>query len=114
MQNLDKVLDDEEEWFMPLHPTGSLNFCRLAREAQRVMKRVYSLDRSARSPLRKQMHGLSSMLNDKDLASMQIKNTDLMTFHAATLAIREFVEALLEADKLCWGGDAGWLNAQFQ
>ena len=78
------------------------------------MKRVYSLDRSARSPLRKQMHGLSSMLNDKDLASMQIKNTDLMTFHAATLAIREFVEALLEADKLCWGGDAGWLNAQFQ
>jgi len=24
------------------------------------------------------------------------------------------VQALLEADKLVWGGDAGWLNAQFQ
>ena len=45
---------------------------------------------------------------------MKIKNNDLMTFHAVALALREFVEALLESDKLCWGGDAGWLNSQFQ
>jgi len=115
MRNLDETLDDREDWFLPIHPTGSHNFCSLAREAQRVMKRVYSLDPSARSPLRKHMHGLSSLMNDdKDPKAMKIKNTDLMTFHAASLAIREFVEALLEADKLCWGGDAGWLNAQFQ
>ena len=49
-----------------------------------------------------------------ELATMKIKNGDLMTFHATALSVREFVMALLEADQLVWGGDAGWLNSQFQ
>ena len=77
---------------------------------------------------------LLAQLVDKDLDTMKIKNGDLMTFHAVALSLREFcdvrthlclakrsplgsrccVQALLEADKLVWGGDAGWLNAQFQ
>jgi len=54
------------------------------------------------------------MVGDKELETMMIKNGDLMSFHAVALSLREFVEALLEMDKLCWGGDSGWLNAQFQ
>ena len=114
MVGLDELREDEEDWFMPMHPTASRNFKMLAQEAQKIMKRVYSLDASARSPLRKQMSGLGAMVGDRELPTMKIKNNDLMSFHAAALALREFVEALLEADKLCWGGDAGWLNAQFQ
>ena len=30
------------------------------------------------------------------------------------MSLREFVQALLEFDRLCWGGDAGWMTAQFQ
>merc|ERR1712091_30227 len=82
MVGLDEVREDEEDWFMPMHPTGSKNFKNLAIEAQKVMKRVYSYSPDARSSLRKQMTGLGTVL--------------------------------LEADKLVWGGDAGWLNAQFQ
>jgi len=35
--------EDEEDWFMPMHPTGSKNFKNLAIEAQKVMKRCVSL-----------------------------------------------------------------------
>jgi hypothetical protein len=114
MVGLDELREDEEEWFMPMHPTGSKHFKLLAKEAQKVMKRVYSFSPDARSSLRKQMSGLGAWVGDKELKTMMIKNGDLMSFHAVALSLREFVEALLEMDKLCWGGDAGWLNAQFQ
>merc|ERR1712086_148396 len=114
MVGLDELREDEEEWFMPMHPTGSKHFKLLAKEAQKVMKRVYSFSPDARSSLRKQMSGLGAWVGDKELETMMIKNGDLMSFHAVALSLREFVEALLEMDKLCWGGDAGWLNAQFQ
>ena len=41
--------EDEEDWFMPMHPTGSKNFKNLAIEAQKVMKRCVSLG-LARAP----------------------------------------------------------------
>lgn len=114
MVGLDELREDEEDWFMPMHPTGSENFKKLAKESQKVMKRVYSFSPDARSCIRKQMAGLGAWVGDKELATMKIKNGDLMTFHATALSVREFVMALLEADQLIWGGDAGWLNSQFQ
>merc|ERR1712146_596968 len=113
MNHLDGVRADGDD-YLPIHPTGSRYFKSLAEVAQRIMARVYSLDPSILSPIRKQMTGLNALINDKDIPTMRIRNTDLMTFHAASLALREFIEALLEADKICWGGDAGWLTAQFQ
>jgi len=112
MNFLDEIRSDGDD-YLPVHPTGSKQFKLLADVGQRIMARVYSLDPSVRSPIRKQMTGLNALINDKDIDTMRIRNTDLMTFHAVSLALREFVEALLEADKICWGGDAGWLTAQF-
>ena len=35
-------------------------------------------------------------------------------FHSIVASLRDFVESLLEFDRLFWGGDAGWVHAQFQ
>jgi len=94
------------------HPTGSYNFQSLANAAQAVMRRVYSEHPDDDSPLenimKRNIHTTASLSQNK------LKNTDLMTFHVVAMSLREFVQALLEFDRLCWGGDAGWMTAQFQ
>merc|ERR1712146_540994 len=94
------------------HPTGSYNFQGLANAAQAVMTRCYSDHPDDDSPLdnimkRPDLHATSRV------TVSTLKNTDLMTFHVVAMSLREFVQALLEFDRLCWGGDAGWMTAQF-
>ena len=113
MENLDTVTEGFEDWWISKHPTGSAAFKKLAVAAQVVMYRVYSTNTDARSPLRKQMNGLSNF-TERSSETIKLRNDDLMALHAIAVSLREFVEALLEADKLVWGGDAGWINMQFQ
>lgn len=114
MENLDTVTEGYEDWWISKHPTGSTEFKKLADAAQSVMYRVYSTQHDARSPLRKQMSSLSSSFVERSAETIKLRNDDLMSYHAIAVSLREFVEALLEADKLVWGGDAGWINMQFQ
>ena len=122
-ENLDTQPDDNEiykEWWIyqslgtPLedcpqskrirsaHPTGSNQFQSLANAAQAVMTRVYSEDADARSPLRVHDRGLTAHYI-QSLPLIKLRNNDLMTFHAVAMSLREFVLALLECDRLCWG-----------
>ena len=38
----------------------------------------------------------------------------MQAFHSIVASLHDFVESMLEFDRLFWGGDAGWLHAQFQ
>lgn len=104
------------DWWIKVHPTASDQFKQLAEVSQILMKRVYSEDKRFASPLTTAMLGAAPDPQNADLRNQltRYRNDDLMTFHAIAASLRGFIETLLEYDKLFWGGDAGWVHAQFQ